>query len=321
MTQKGGVPLSVPLSHVLAGMTAELEAEKGNAPSLVLWSTVVRCVGDGIDDAALPDAARISSRFATTAVKAAVRGGWITAESIKAAKKAQRLRRTDAGEEGAAIWSERLALLDARWASTPLRKTLEQLVGALPLELPHFPVSYGTADPSAIGGPYGQTVKRTEGVPAHGNDWKPVVRGAGDTVSDLPLTALLSQVLMAFTVDYEDRFPWPLANTMNVLSHLSEKPRPLDELPEGHGIAGNGKSLTERHLVASVTKDGKRNLVALTERGALVMTHHPKRLEAVENDWTQRFGAKLMTELRGALGDAGATFPGSYPDHLIVSMP
>ena len=43
----------------------------------------------------------------------------------------------------------------------------------------------------------------------HGNDWKPVERAEGDTVSTLPLTALLSQALMAFTIDYEDRFPWP----------------------------------------------------------------------------------------------------------------
>ena len=49
-----------------------------------------------------------------------------------------------------------------------------------------------------------------------------------------------------------------VANTVNVLSHLSEEPRPLEEIPDGHGIAGNGKSLTERHLIATVTKEGKQ---------------------------------------------------------------
>ena len=182
-------------------------------------------------------------------------------------------------------------------------------------------MSYGSADPSAIGGPYAQQMKRTEGVPAHANDWKPVARSEGDTVSALPFTALLSQVLMAFTIDYEDRFPWPLTNTVNVLSHLSEAPRPLQEIPDGHGIAGNGKSLTERHLIAAVTKDGTRQLVALTDRGALVMKHHPQRLDAVAADWTERFGDNLITELRDALSDAEASFSGPFPDHLIVSAP
>lgn len=319
MPGNDAVPLSVPLSHVLGGLTAELAAQKGNVPSLAMWSTVVRCVGDGIDDRALPEAARTSSRFATSAITRAVSQGWITAEPTPAARKTRRLQLSDAGKAATKIWTERLAALDARWAGTPLRSALEQLVGRLPFELPHFPVSYGSADPSAIGGPYAQQVKRTAGVPAHANDWKPVPRSDGDTVATLPLTALLSQALIAFTIDYEDRFPWPLTNTVNVLSHLSEEPRPLEEIPDGHGIAGNGKSLTERHLIVAVTKKGGRQLVALTDRGALVMTHHPQRLQAVAAEWTERFGDSLITELHDALTDAEASLSGASPDHLIVS--
>ena len=51
------------------------------------------------------------------------------------------------------------------------------------------------------------------------------------------------------------------------------------------------------------------------------MTHHPKRLEAVAAEWTERFGAGLIAELRDALTAADASFPGSFPDHLIVSAP
>ncbi|MGH2758017.1 MAG: hypothetical protein ACRDKJ_00470, partial [Actinomycetota bacterium] len=201
------------------------------------------------------------------------------------------------------------------------RSPVPELVGSLEFELPHYPASYGTADPSAVGGPFAQNVKGTEGVPAHGKDWKPVGRAGDDTVSSLPVTALLSQALMAFTIDYEDRFPWPLPNTLTVLCHVGSDPGPLADLPEGHGITGNGKSLLERHLIVDVRPDpaNKRNkLVALADRGELVLTHHPRRLEAVHADWTARFGVELVERLRAELG--GVDVAGVQPDYLIAPL-
>src|SRR5207248_2446122 len=119
-------------------------------------------------------------------------------------------------------------------------------------------------------------------------------------------------VLVTFAIDYEDRFPWPLANTMTVLSHLDQHPRPLADLPGDHGIAGNGKSLVERHIVAVVTKDpanpGKK-LVALTDRGFAVMQHHPGRLAAVDAQWRDSYG-DAVSGLRDALEPVAATAPG-----------
>ena len=60
---------------------------------------------------------------------------------------------------------------------------LEALVARLELEHPHFPVRYGGSDPSFTGGP--------------GVDWKPVPRESGSNVTGLPMTALLSQALVA----------------------------------------------------------------------------------------------------------------------------
>ncbi len=326
MASSGVLPLPTLLSRALGQLTADLEAAAGvgpSVPSLAVWSNVVRCVADrdseGISERALPEAARISSRLSTAAITGAAGRGWITATDVGKGKN-RHVELTGVGRAAAQAWPARLADLDTRWEASPLRSAVEVLVGQLQFELPHFPASYGAADPSAVGGPFVQQAKRKDGVPAHGTDWRPVARADGDTVSALPFTALLSQALMAFTIDYEDRFPWPLASTATVLCHLSAAPSPLADVPGDHRIMGNGKSLLERHLIASVTPDPaqpRTKLVALTDRGVLVMQHHPGRLEAVESMWRERYGDAAISTLRDELGPFATS---SHPDHVIAPL-
>jgi hypothetical protein len=328
MSRTETLPLSVLLSRVLGSLTTELEEavnKMGEMPSLAVWSNVLRCVADGkrdgIDDRELAEAARISKRLAVAAVTGSARRGWTVVEPIPGAGKHRRVKLSDAGRHAARVWPKQLAALDEAWKGSPLRTALEELVGQLPFELPHFPATYGTADPSAIGGPYMQGAKRKDDLPAHGTDWKPVVRGETDTLSDLPITALLSQTLMAFAIDYEDKFPWPLANTATVLRHIGPDPRPLADLPVDHEIKGNGKSLLERHLIVAVSADPtdrRKKLVALTDRGELVLTHHPRRREAVEKEWRMRFGDALVTGLHDRL--ARVAPDGGYPDHVMAPL-
>ena len=42
-------------------------------------------------------------------------------------------------------------------------------------------------------------------VPPHGADWRPVLRTDPSSASGLAIAALLSQVLVQFTIDYERR--------------------------------------------------------------------------------------------------------------------
>ena len=314
MTAPADLPLPVLLSRVLGRLTVEVEAAAGvgpDVPSLAVWSNVLRCVGDGISERALPEAARISSRLATAAVTGSSRRGWI--------RKEPQVELTDAGRSAAERWPAQLAELDSAWKGTPLRAALDSVVGQLELELPHYPASYGAADPSAIGAPFMGPPKGDEARLRHGKDWRPVLRGDGDTVTSLPITALLSQALMAFTIDYENGFPWPLASTLTVLCHLDVEPRPLADVPGDHGIKGNGKSLLERHLIVDVTPDpggARRKLVALTDRGAAVMKHHPGRLETVESEWCDRFGEGLIADLRDSLG-AVDPWGDPSPDHVL----
>jgi hypothetical protein len=311
------------LSHALGHLTAELEASAGvgdEVPSLAVWSNVVRCVGeDGIDERELATAARISSRLATAAATGAARRGWVT---VSGSGKTRRLRLSELGRSATQVWPARLTATDERWSQHPLRAALESIVGQLPYELPHFPATYGAADPSAVGGPF---VPPKGDKPSHGKDWTPVTRGTDDTVSDLPMTALLSQALMAFTIDYENRFPWPLASTATVLCHLRSEPTPLSEVPAvsgHHPIAGNGKSLLERHLIVAVTKDPDTGakMVALTDRGAAVMQHHQQRLEAVDTEWRTRFGDATVTQLVDLLTSETKAAGRSYPDFVLAPL-
>jgi DNA-binding MarR family transcriptional regulator len=313
--------LPVLLSRVLGGCTAELEStdDAGDVSSIAVWSNVLRGVGDGRSERDLATETRISTRLAVAAVTGAARRGWVEAAP---GKRVRDVNLTDAGRRSCEVWSERLAAHDERWAGSPLRTSLEALVAQLPLELPHFPATYGTADPSAVGGSF-VAPRPGDGIPGHGQDWRPVLRGEGDTVSAVPLTGLLSQALVAFSIDYEARPMWPLASTTLVVRHLTAKPMPLADAPADHGITGNGKSLLERHNIAVVTKDpdnAKRKLVQLTELGERIRSHHDQFVADCETAWRERYGERVVADVRSALEARPSAANASLPDHVVAPL-
>lgn len=320
MAERMGLP--VLLSRVLGGLTSEVDSDAAarGISRLPMWSNVLRVVGDGISERDLAPAARISKRLAVAGVTGAVRRGWVEATKGDRGRQA---RLTEAGRRSAAAWPDRLHDLDERLAGTDLRAATSELVRQTPLELPWFPASYGTADPSAVGGSFrpGDTAA---GVPPHGQDWKPVLRDRTDGgVDGVPLTALLSQALVAFTIDYEATPMWPLSSTALVVRHLRPEPMPMDEAPQGHGITGQGKSLLERHGIARALpdpEDPRRKLVQLTERGAMIRAHHDQCVAAVEAAWTSRYGTQTVTRLRAALEDHPAAADPRWPDAVVAPL-
>lgn len=320
MAERLGLP--VLLSRVLGALTSEVEgdaAARGISP-LAVWSNVLRVVDDGTSERDLAPAARISKRLAVAGVTGAVRRGWVEAAK---GDRGRQVRLTDAGRRSAAAWPDRLQDLDARLASADLRAATSELVRRLPLELPWFPASYGTADPSAVGGSF-RPGDPVAGVPPHGQDWKPVLRDRTDGgVDGLPVTALLSQALVAFTIDYEATPMWPLSSTTLVVRHLRPEPMPMDDAPPGHGITGQGKSLLERHGIARALPDpadSRRKLVQLTERGAVIRGRHDDCVAAVEATWTSRYGTVTVTRLRGALEDHPAAVDPRWPDAIVAPL-
>jgi len=303
-------PLPVLLSRVLGRLTAELEAQPADMAmcSLAVWANVLRVV-DGGSERDLAVAARISRRLAVAAVTGCARQGWVTATK---GVRGRDVALTDAGRATSQLWAGRIADLDATWAGSDVRAALVALVAQLPYELAHFPASYGTADPTAVGGSFVRGATK-DGLPAHGQDWTWVPRG--DPV-DAPITALLAQALTAYAIDYEAQPMWPLASTTLVVQHLSTTPKPLAALPAEHGITGKGTSLLERHGLVAVN-DKKAQL---TPYGKKVKDHHEPYLVTVEESWCVRYGHATVNALRTALAAEPAAADNSLADHVVAPL-
>lgn len=165
---------------------------------------------------------------------------------------------------------------------------LEALVCRLELEHPHFPVPYGTADPSFTGGP--------------GVDWKPVPRESASTVGDLPTSALLSQALVAFAIEYESRRVGPIQWAANILRTLGDDGAGLPPLPASgtHSVKNLIRLgiLTEDHGAARPTAAGR----------AMRDAYQPL-CEEIEARWRRKFGSSLVDEVVDAVGAGGGCPP------------
>lgn len=155
---------------------------------------------------------------------------------------------------------------------------LEALVSQLELEHPHFPVPYGTVDPTFCG--------RRGG----GRDWKPVRREPGSDVQGLPMTALLSQALVAFAVEYEQGRRGPIQWAANILDGLDDVGADLAPVPQcgPHTVAN-----LQRLNVVTIDQDG---IVRLTRRGRVMRDAYRPLCRRVESSWRERLGSSFIDQ-------------------------
>jgi hypothetical protein len=318
-------PLPVLLAHTLVDFTREADRtarDVGVSGSLLLWADLLRAVpGDGITVTGLPAAARISRRV----VKAWLgleKQGWLTVEASGPGTKVVRL--APFGRRSSDAWAAHVSEVERAWGARVgsaevdrLRRALKAVVGTLDLELPHHPISYGPSDPRATGG---RAVAGNAGpprIPAHGTDWVPVPRTDPGAVHALALHALLSQALMAFTIDVEERTGFPMGMAAMLARSMPGPTAPLTALPQLLGVTGNGKSLLERHGLMRVSGAESAKIAALTPLGERVRDAHASTVAATEESWHQRHGA-AAPELAGALAAVEARLPAGLPDHVAV---
>ncbi len=223
----------------------------------------------------------------------AVRRGWV--EESKVGRGRTVVGLTARGHEAAIRCKVLQESAENRWReeagadrAAPLRAALETIVAAFPLEHPHHPASYGPADATITG--HG------------GQDWKPVPRGAGDTVSHLPLSALVSQAIVAFAMSYEGRSPVALSLSTSIIKRIPAAGLPVSELRNSVGVA----ALT-RHSFLRVTGSGAAQTAFLTAKGQAVSDACDERIAAVETEWRERFGSEAVSALRRALEDLSAS--------------
>ncbi|WP_260739562.1 hypothetical protein [Tunturiibacter lichenicola] len=180
------------------------------------------------------------------------------------------------------MWQNRVGLD----VSNQLRTSLEALVATFPLEHPHYPASYGLADASITGG--------------NGVDWKPVYRSGTDTVSNLPLSALVSQALVAFAMQYEELSPVAFSLSASVIRQMPAEGRPLRDLGRSPGV-----SALIRHGFVHTSGPSGREIARLTTRGLEVHRLYDTRIHTVETSWQRQFGKDRVAALVCSLGEAG----------------
>lgn len=331
----GDVPLSGLLARALGDLTAEFAAEgagREGVPSAPMWFGFLRTVllRPPVTRRELPALTRLSKRAVTQLAGASVRGGWV--EEISGTGVNTTLGPTDAGRAAARWWVAIADETERRWCRrvgaepSALRETLAAIVGRLALEWPQYPISYG-GDLRVTGGRFRPGQPGPPRIPAHGQDWAPVIRGHGDTVSALGLTALLSQLLVAFSADYEDVAGAALVTAEGLVRGFGTGDAvPMGALPPVLGVNGSGSGGLpglERHGIVSVRPHPARpheKVAHLTARGQGIRDAYAGLVAGVESDWRARYGVSRVAAVRGRLEDLLPAFDPGLADALIASV-
>ena len=322
-------PLPVLLSHAFAAFEKdfrEAAAKVPGAPSLGIWANVLRAIPDaGLDRRELAPRTVLSLRGVRAVLRDLERLGWLTSE--KRGRGLHLLRLTAAGRQARDAAPRLIAQLERRWRhrfgadlGKRLHQALANIVRQLDVCWPWCLTGYGPGDVSVTGGSHVPASVGPPRTPAHGADWPVVLRSAAAKTARAPLPALLSEVLAAFTADYEsDAFGYGagLGATSNMLYFVRSAGMPLAEAAKRGEVRGNGKAGMERHLVVVVEpgkpKDENRR-VYLTPKGQRARDSHAYLVVAVEQAWQRRYG-KAVLALRGALEELDRQLPAGLPNY------
>ena len=194
------------------------------------------------------------------------------------------VRVTPAGRAAQEIWPPLFDEIDTRWANRfgveavdELRGSLRSVVDRLDVELPEYVPIVAGSDGMAAG-------------------FSPRQRGAAGE-SRGHLSALLSQALLAYTLDFEHESELSLPLSSNFVRVLDETGLHVSALPRAAAVSKEATSMALTFLtkaghvdVAGTSAATKR--ARLTARGLEVQKGLRGRHDQVERAWRTRFGAR-----------------------------
>ena len=315
------LPLATLLSFALTAFTIEFDNEfekqmthrttmqglKGNGPhapwlvSLVMWPNCMQHIGEeGVSVRELAGRARTKTNLAGME-----RWGYITVSPdpkdprLKQPRSAWIARATPAGRKAQEVWKPLFGTIERRWRERfgeeeidRVRETLRETAKHTEIELPDCLPILG----------YGLFSKDEKYGPCEPG------RGREKSVPDLLLSALLSKVLLAFAIEYEDKLELSLAISANLLRVLKEEGVRVRDLPELSGVSKEGIHmgmgiLSKRGAcVQRVKREGGPTRIAqLTAKGQKTREAYRRRIESVEERWREQYGKKTVQGLREAL--------------------
>jgi DNA-binding MarR family transcriptional regulator len=311
------LPLSALLSHALVAFTIEFDNEAEHqmahrttkqgpsggslhAPwlvSLVMWSNCMRFVGEkGVRVGELEDIART-----TTNLNGMERWGYIVVEPDPANKRPKPprsdwlIRAMPAGRKAQEIWRPLFGVIEKRWQARfgndeidQLRESLWALISRIDVELPDcLPIlGYGLWS-------RGPDHERRASAKREGG------------LASLPLAALLSQVLLAFAIEFERESDLSLAISANVVRILDEKGVRVRDLPLLSGVSKEAISVAlgvlRKKRMAVLETDDRAKIARLTAVGREAQNAYRKPLGIIEERWQVRFGEDAVRTLGEAL--------------------
>ncbi len=345
------LPLSALLSHALVAFTIEFDNEfehrmphrtttygltgdSFHAPwlvSMVMWTNCMQFVSEqGVTVRELERIARTP-----TNLNGMERWRYVVVAPDPSDRRARPprsewlVRPTPGGRNAQDVWRPLFGVIEERWQKRfgqseidQLRESLRAVTRQFEFELPDcLPIlKYGlaTIDP--------RTKRPTPAGPAT------------EIPTSLPVSALLSRVLLAFAIDFEGESEVSLAISANVLRLIGEEGVRVRDLPRLAGVSKEAiamaLSFLEKRGYASVKQEssGKRGKVlALNAKGVRARDEHHRLVSSIEEHWQARFGKKTVGGLRDALkqlvGEPTAQrsplFRGlePYPDGWRASVP
>jgi hypothetical protein len=332
MTKPAPIAFPSMLSHVLVRFSRDYSDSVNDLPSLAVLSNILRVIGTrGVYYKELPSLSRISQRAARIATQYLERDGWLTIEPANG-KAPKVVRLTASGKRTRDLEQAHHKSMEQQWETRygktrvmKLREALRSLVMQFAIELPHYPTSYGQGDTSMTGGAYVPSDPGPPRIPAHGAEWPVVLRDDRDAVSNLALTALASQALTAFTIDYDEDAESQLGGLHGVVTFLrlvTNAGMPLGEASPIAGVNGTGRSRFERHRLVTVEpkkRDGGERLVVLTALGKRVRDRYPTKVIEVEKQWRSQFGSTIVNNVRASLEALDSQLSGDLPDFPAIS--
>ncbi|MGH9029066.1 MAG: hypothetical protein ACRDV4_05575 [Acidimicrobiales bacterium] len=322
-------PLPTLLSRLLVAYTIELDNEfehrlsgarrRAFRVSLVMWENFMRLVG--AEPRRVKDLARLAGLTGKMhAYLAMKRWGYVAIGPDPEDDRASPPRGewivspTAVGSRATDVWQPLSGVMDERWRGrfgepdvADLRGRLESLVGTLGVNLPRYlpVVRYGMfTDVPPL------QKRRSSGVDP-------------SEEAPLPLSALLSLVLLEFTVEFETESEVSLPVSANVLRVMGEDAVRVRDLPVLGGISKEAVAVAagflERHGYAVTERGGeggRTRLLRLTPEGRGARGTYEQLLPDIEQRWRARFGVDTLDHLRRALGrvtNAGSLSEGLVP--------
>jgi hypothetical protein len=199
----------------------------------------------------------------------------------------QVVRLKPGGRRALSVWRPLAAEIEQRWRERRGDAAIDELRGALS----------AFADAALPG--YLPVVAYADGMRSDH------VRGVAGARAG-GLAALLSQVLLAFTLEYEQHTRLSLPMCADVIRVLDADGAPVRDMPRRSGVSkeaiASALGFLSRHDLATVTSaPGRRaKLASLTTAGLGVQREHARLVDAVEDGWRTK-SASGVDRLRAAI--------------------